>query len=79
MGRKTESVDMDIDSWYLKKCSSFLFWPCPPTCGILVLSPRMELRLLAVKAWNPDPRTTRKLPGGSLIMALAFSVVKSKI
>lgn len=24
MGRKTEGVDMDVDSWYLKKCSSFL-------------------------------------------------------
>lgn len=30
MGRKTEGVDMDVDSWHLKKCSFFSFLAMSP-------------------------------------------------
>ena len=37
---------MDVDSWYLKKCSSFLSWPWPPNMWDLSSFPRDGIQAL---------------------------------
>ena len=48
---------------YFKKQFIFIFWPCHTACGILVPQLETEARPLAVKAWSPNPWTTREFPG----------------